>query len=366
MMLGFRGFPGVQGGVESHVENLCPLLRELGCDVEAIVRSRYMPPTRGAEWRGVRYRRVWSPRSKTLEAIVHTLLGVLLAAWTRPDVLHFQAIGSAFWTPLARLFGLRVVFTHHSQNYEWQKWGRIARTVLRLNERLAMRFSNGRIAISEGLRELMQRRYGVEVVRIPNGVLLPMVPDTRVALRLFGLEAGHYFLHVGRLTPEKCHEDLIQAFRIAAVPGWKLAIVGAADSADAYARHVHDLAARTPGVIMTGFQTGSSLAELFAHAGVFVLPSAHEGLPMALLEAMSYGLPVLASDIAANREIGLGEGQYFVQGDSGMLAACMRQAAATPATRVKHEATRSWIAARYSWPAAARATLAVYRSVLAD
>src|SRR5215510_14279439 len=101
-MLGLRGFPDVQGGVERHAERLCPQLHELGCDVEVIVRSPYVPTERGLAWRGVRYVRVWSPRSRALETVVHSFLGVLVAGWRRPDVLHIQAIGPALMVPIAR------------------------------------------------------------------------------------------------------------------------------------------------------------------------------------------------------------------------------------------------------------------------
>ena len=69
MVLGLRGFPGIQGGVETHAEHLYPLLVKLGCEVDVIVRSQYMPGDIGDTWRGVRFRRLWSPcpRMKGIE-----------------------------------------------------------------------------------------------------------------------------------------------------------------------------------------------------------------------------------------------------------------------------------------------------------
>ena len=97
IMLGLRGFPGVQGGVEAHAEHLCPLLVELGCDIEVIVRSPYQPVRTDSLWRGIQFRSIWAPRSKGLETIIHTLLGVLYAAVKRPDILHIQASGQPSW-----------------------------------------------------------------------------------------------------------------------------------------------------------------------------------------------------------------------------------------------------------------------------
>ena len=363
MWLGFRGFPDVQGGVETHAEQICPRLVELGCEVYAVVRAPYMTAASLVPWRGVRYLRLWAPRNRALEALVHTFLGVLVAAWRRPDVLHIQAIGPALCVPLARAFGLRVVFTHHGPDYDRQKWGRFARLTLQLGEWAGARFANAGIAISATIRALVAQKHHRELDLIPNGVVTPTIPRSTDVLQRFGLEPGRFVLIVSRLVPEKRHADLIEAFATAQVPDWKLVIVGAADHRDAYAESVERQAAMTPGVVMTGFQRGVALAELYTHAAVFVLPSSHEGLPIALLEALSYGLPVLASDIPANLEVGLDASQYFGLGDVPALAAALRRSAAQAATPAQRQAVQSWITARYDWRQIAAATLAVYRRI---
>lgn len=364
MFLGLRGFPQVQGGVETHAEHLCPLLAELGCEVEVIVRSPYMPAEKGDAWRGVRFVRVWAPRSKGLEAIVHTFFGVLVAALRRPDILHIQAIGPAVMVPLARLLGLKVVVTHHGPDYDRQKWGGFARWVLRMGERWGMRWSNGRIVISEVIRRLVHEKHGCESTLIPNGVVLPALPEGYETLDAFGLEPGRYVVLVSRLVPEKRHLDLIEAFKRAELDGWKLAIVGASDHPDAYVRSVLDAAGKTPGVVCTGFQSGSRLVELFGQAGLFVLPSSHEGLPIAMLEALSYGLPVVASDIPANLEVGLPPEHYFPLGNIEVLTGRLRKFASALVTDEDREARRHWVAERYDWRQIAGQTLEVYRAVL--
>lgn len=362
--LGLRGFPDVQGGVETHAEHLCPLLVELGCEVDVIVRTPYQPGSIGDAWKGIRFHRLWAPRSKGLEAILHTGLGVLYAGFVRrPDVLHIQAIGPALMVPLARLLGLRVVVTHHGPDYDRQKWGYFAKLALRLGERFGMRWSNDRIVISEVIRGLVKRKHGRDSMLIPNGVVLPAMPDTKGALAAFGFELGKYVLLVSRLVPEKRHLDLIEAFQLAALPGWKLAIVGASDHPDAYVRKVLDLAATAPGVVCTGLQTGLALRELYTHAGIFVLPSSHEGLPIAMLEALSYGLPVVASDIPANLEVGLPAEHYFPLGDVSALAAHLKDFAAQPLTVEERESRRAWVSGRFDWKDIARRTLKVYQAV---
>jgi len=363
--LGLRGFPGVQGGVETHAEHLCPLLAALGCDVEVIVRSPYQGDAFRQSWNGVHFKPLWSPKSKGLEAVLHTLLGVLYAGFIRrPDVLHIQAIGPALMTPLARLLGLRVVVTHHGPDYDRQKWGRFARLALRLGERFGMRWSNGRIVISEVIHSLVRKQHGIGSTLIPNGVRLPEIPASTKALDQFGLTPGKYILLVSRLVPEKRHLDLIEAFRRSGLVNWKLAIVGASDHPDAYTRQVLEIAADTPGVICTGFQSGQELRELYAHAGMFVLPSSHEGLPIAMLEALSYGLPVIASAIPANLEVGLPEEHYFPLGDVAALAARLCEFAARPLPPDSREARRAWVSRRFDWETIARQTMAVYRAAI--
>jgi len=366
MMLGLRGFPKVQGGVETHVQHLSLHLINLGCQVSVVVRSPYLPNEVGIEWNGIQFHRIWAPlsNSKGLEALAHTFLGVCFAALKRPDVLHIHAIGPSLMIPLARLFGLKVVMTHHGPDYDRQKWGRVGKGILKLGERFGVNWAHERIAISQVIRNLVKKKYGKGSVVIPNGVELPVLPTTTVALSVFGLSPEKYVLTVGRLVPEKRHLDLISAFVMADLPEWKLVIVGDSKSPDGYANSILDTIKENSNIIATGLQSGQYLQELYANAGLFVLPSSHEGLPIALLEALSYGLTVLASDIPANLEIGLPEQNYFRLGDMEMLSRRLREfSCATPTAEVKND-LRNFVSRQYDWGEIARNTLQVYLNVL--
>lgn len=363
MVLGLRGFPQVQGGVETHAEHLYAELAQMGCEVEVVVRDSYQPLANPDLWKGIRFKRLWAPRKKSLEAIVHTFLGVLYAAVRRPDILHIHAIGPALLTPLARLLGLRVVVTNHGPDYERQKWGKGAKMMLQLGERLGMGWSNQRIVISQYIRALVASKYARDSVLIPNGVLLPDMPSSTATLQTFGLTPGKYVLLVSRLVPEKRHLDLIAAFAKSGLTGWKLALVGASDHPDEYTRTVLETAAATPDVVCTGFQSGLALRELYAHAGLFVLPSAHEGLPIALLEALSYGLPVVASDIPANVEVRSPGIQFYSLGNVDQLAERLSARAQAVRTTEEASATQQYVADTYCWSSIARETRQVYAEV---
>ena len=364
MVLGLRGFPHVQGGVETHAEHLYTELAQMGCDIVVIVRDGYQPINNLTLWNGIRFSRLWAPRKKSVEAIVHTFIGVVFAAWRRPDVLHIHAVGPAFMTPLARLLGLRVVVTHHGPDYERQKWGKAAQFVLRLGECFGMAFSNQRIVISEGIRSLVAAKYGRSSVLIPNGVVLPAATPTQGALISFGLTPGKYVLLVSRLVPEKRHLDLIAAFQAAGLDGWKLVLVGDADHHDQYARSVLDAAAVKPAVVCTGFQSGIALRELYAHAGMFVLPSSHEGLPIVLLEALSYGLPVIASAIPANLEVRNLGVRFYPLGDVEKLTAQLLDLANARCVPGHAEAVKRLLSETYRWSDIAHETRLVYEQAL--
>jgi glycosyltransferase involved in cell wall biosynthesis len=359
-MLGIRGFPNVQGGAETHAQNLSLRLVELGCDVEVILRSPYVPKDAGGTWRNIRMVRLWSPRIKGLEAFLHTFLGVLRAGWTRPDVLHIHAVGPALFTPLARALGLHVVVTHHVLNYENEKWGPFARTILRLGERAGMLFANERIAVSEALAEKMVRAYGVSVRVIPNGIAQPQQAPSITCLEKFGLAPGRYVLTVARIDEQKRQLDLIEAFARTPQNSWKLAIVGGADYASDYARAVAQAAAKTPGVVMLGHQSGPALAELFTHAGWFALPSSHEGQPIAVLEALSYGCPVLLSDIPAHRELRCSGAQFVPVGDVATLAKRLAEIFQAQTNQRLEAAERERLMQAHDWRVIAEQTLRVY------
>ncbi|MGH8209498.1 MAG: glycosyltransferase family 4 protein [Steroidobacteraceae bacterium] len=360
MVLGIRGLPDVEGGVETHAQQLYPRLAALGCEVEALVRSRFVP--KGCNSFGaIKLRRLPSPRHAGAEALVHSLIGVAYAGLVRPDILHIHAIGPAIVTPIARLLGLRVVVTHHGPDYERQKWGRFARWVLRVGERAGMRRAHARIAISAPIVELIRSKHGVEPELITNGVAAvePRIDTQHV--RRYGLEPRRYFLHVGRMVPEKRQLDLIRAYSSARDTGWKLALVGALDSSE-YSRSV-ELAAEDAGVVLTGSLKGEALQQMYSHAGAFVLPSSHEGLPIVMLEALSYGLPVIASDIAANLDVGLDAASYFALGDVIVLAERLRWIARLPENAAAWRRRREWVARKFDWDRIAEQTLAVYRRV---
>lgn len=363
MMLGLRGIPNVQGGVEKHVEALSVHFVEQGWDVEVLGRKPYLPKKTAYSWCGVRITPIWAPTSMKFEAIAHTFLGVLRAAFSRPDIVHIHAIGPALMAPVARLFGLKLVVTHHGFDYNRQKWGKFARTMLKLGEWAGMRFANGRIGVSNDIARTMHKRYHVPVTFIPNGVApVDAEADPQLLLK-HGLTARGYVVMVARIVPEKRQLDLVKAFALLDDPTLKLVLVGSAEYADTYAAEVRREAAYSPNVVLTGALQGEELATVFGQAALFVLPSSHEGMPIALLEAMAHGLPVLASDITANLEVGLAQDDYFPLGDINALAASIERKLQVPFSPEDAAVCSARIRRDYSWRSVAMRTLDIYDAV---
>lgn len=369
VVVGTRGIPDIQGGVETHCEHLYPILASRGVDVTVIRRRPYseaVATARGLKiWQGVKLIDVFAPKKKSLEAIVHTSLAIFRARALRPDVVHIHAVGPSLMAPLARLLGMRVVMTNHGPDYERDKWGRLAAAVLRLGERWGSKFSNAIISIAPHISEIVKTRYGREAALIPNGVTRPAIPaDAPAIVESMGLEPGRYIVALGRFVKEKNFLLLIRSFlRLKAEgaihPDFKLAIAGDADHPDNYSEAIKALARGKDDVVLTGVIRGAQLASLMSQAALFVMPSSHEGLPIALLEAMSYDLDVAVSDIPACRIPELAPDDFFTLDDEGTgLSRAISRKLAAPATPRRYDLSR------YSWPAIADATLAVYRSIL--
>lgn len=324
MVTGLRGFPAVQGGVETHCQQLYPRLVKMGCDVEVLCRTNHMDHYPEDQYEGVNLTHIYAPATSGVEALFHTFLCVLYAAIRRPDLLHIHAIGPSLLAPLARLLGLRVVITHHGFDYDRQKWGRGARWILHLGERMGVLFAHRIIVVARYIAESIRERFGNVAAVIPNGVNRMGLSDSTDLLVKLGLSPGRYIIHVGRMVPEKRQLNLIEAFR-RAEPGkdWKLLLVGALKPETPYIEEVRT-AAEAPEVVLAGFRNFASLSQLYSHAGLFVLPSTHEGLPISLLEALSFGLPVIVSDIPAHRELALDVQEYVPVDDIGALSSAIQ------------------------------------------
>lgn len=368
VVIGTRGIPEIQGGVETHCQELYPRIAAMGHDVTVIRRKPYVTAAnRARTYKGVWLADLFAPRKKSLETIVHTTLAVIKARTMNPDILHVHAIGPALMVPLARLLGMKVVMTNHGPDYDRQKWGRAAKAVLKLGERMGTRYSNRVIVISKVISSILANNYGRhDSTLIYNGVNTPAPVQATDRINTLGLSGGDYILAMGRFVKEKGFDDLIEAYtrlpeRIRT--RFRLVIAGDADHADSYSQRLHKLGNETEGVVMPGFVRGEILHQLLGHAALFAMPSYHEGLPIALLEALSYSLDVAVSNIPANCIDPLCRYTDFYQvGDIDALALLIAKklTGIEPGSPVR----RTYNLSPYNWDNIAASTVELYRTLL--
>ncbi|WP_295436057.1 glycosyltransferase family 4 protein [uncultured Prevotella sp.] len=422
VVTGTRGIPNVMGGVETHCEELFPRIAAMGEDVTVIRRKSYVNDGL-KEWKDVKLVDIETPKKKSFEAIIHTYRAINMAKKLGADILHIHAIGPALLTPYAKMLGMKVVFTHHGPDYDRDKWGKAAKMVLKLGERMGCMFADDVIVISDVIRNLIKEKYGrtKNVHLIYNGVSKPEICDYPEYFEELGIKKGRYILGMCRFVPEKNLHHLVEAFNIikneelrikkegsvqvneelkikkqgsaqadeelkikkqgsaqadeelrikkqgstqaneelkgkdSGDDDIKLVLAGDTDFEDDYSRGLKEMA-RKNGVVLTGFVKGRKLHSLLTNCMCYCLPSSHEGLPIALLEAMSYGVKVIVSDIPANLEVGLPQNDYFHVGNVDELAKKLNDVMTHPVEHIEYDMTK------YDWDKIAREVRKVYLS----
>ncbi|RCG30985.1 glycosyltransferase [Sphaerisporangium album] len=367
-MIGQRGIPATFGGIEHHVAHLGRRLAARGHEVTVYCRNNYVLE-RPATVDGVRLRHLPTLGTKHFDALAHSLVSTMAALADGHDILHYHALGPGLFAPLPRyLSRARVVQTIHGRDDRRQKWGGAAKAVLRSARWLSERVPDAVIGVSREIADEYARLRAHPTVHIANGVERPVSAVSVAPVLERGLAPGRYVLFVGRLVPEKAIDLLIRAFRD--VPGdMRLAIVGGSSYTDEYVQELHALAAGDPRVRMLGYLYGEDLASLYRHAAVYVQPSHLEGLPLALLEASSYGLPTIASSLGCHREVIEEEGpggRLFREGDHEHLRdVLVRVLSSLDAERGSARTRAEDVLARYSWDVATDRTESLYRSLVA-
>jgi|AntRauTorckE6833_2_1112554.scaffolds.fasta_scaffold01505_12 glycosyltransferase involved in cell wall biosynthesis len=302
-IIGQKGIPAQAGGVEKHVENLAVNLVEAGEDVLVYNRVNYRPE-RLKIYKGVKIINLPTIGSKHLDAIVHTLLSIIHLSTKNVDIIHIHSIGPALLTWLIKLLKpkTKVVFTFHCQDYYHQKWNAVARFMLKLGEKVGHRYADEIISVSKSLKSYSYKKYNKEVNYVPNAVEEANIVPVDLIKEKWGLEKDSYILSVSRLVRHKGIHYLIEAYKKLNTDK-KLVIVGASSYTDDYVKYLHNLAQDNKNIIFTGLQSGKALDELFSNPYIFVHPSEEEGLSISLIEALSFEIPIIASDIPANKEV---------------------------------------------------------------
>lgn len=360
--VGSRGVPANYSGVERYVEEIGGHLAGLGERLVVYCHRRFIS-IRGS-YKGMELRFVPTVPSKNFETIVHALLSTLHAMLREEEIIHYQALGPSTLAWLPRIFGRKVVVTVQGLDWKRAKWGPMARFYLRIGEWASAHFPHLTIVVSKTLFDYYQAKYPrTNVVYIPNGAIVPK-HNQLVQINRLGLEKDNYILFVGRLEPEKGCHLLIEAYSKIRTDH-HLVIAGKENHGTAYRRQLDTAAAYLQNVHFTGFVEGETLAALYSNAYVVVLPSDIEGMSLVLLEALSYGNCVLASDIRENKETVQEMGHTFERGNQHDLAEKLQFLSDYPKEiEEKRAKAREFSAMHKGWEEIAVATLQAYNQLV--
>lgn len=301
-MLGHKRIPSREGGIEIVVEELAVRMVQMGHDVTCYnrgghhVSGKEFDGQRKSDFKGIKLKTVLTIDKKGLAAMSSSFFGAVKAALGRYDIVHFHAEGPCAMLWLPKLFGKRCIATIHGLDHQRAKWGKFARTYIMLGEKCAVKYADEIIVLSEGVRNYFKDTYHRETRYIPNGVNQPIIREANLITEKYGLKKDDYILFLGRLVPEKGITYLIEAFRKVQTDK-KLVIAGGASDTDSFFEELKVLAQGDDRILFTGFVQGAILDELYSNAYLYTLPSDLEGMPLSLLEAMSYGNCCLVSDI---------------------------------------------------------------------
>jgi len=343
-----KGFP-LGGGIEKYTEELGARLVQRGHEV--VVYSSAVAGTKSGMHRGIRV--------KTLPVLdfrsAHKLSLAMFATFHQffergVDIVHFHAIGPSIFCGLPRLVGRTTVLQSHGHEWMRAKWGTLGKTFFRVSEFIAMNSANCLTAVSHGLVTYYEEKHKRPVRYIPTGVNSAVIerPDL---IHEIGLVGNDYILFMARLVEEKGAHYLIDAFRQSGAK-CKLVIAGDAMYEERYKALLRDKAGQDSRIIFAGFVTGKLQNELLSNALCYVLPSEIEGLPISLLEAMSFGRCCIASDIEPNVEALGGFGVHFRNRSVPSLVEALERVLMDSAFACQiGAAARERAANEYSWDA---------------
>ncbi len=368
-MLGHKRIPSREGGIEIVVEELSVRMVKEGCSVTCYNRSGHHVSGKEfdgnilKEYKGVKLKTVFTINQKGLAAMTSSFWGAIDTAIGKYNVVHFHAEGPCAMLWLPKLLGKKCVATIHGIDWQRAKWGGLARMYIKFGERVAAKYADEIIVLSEGVQKYFMDSYKRETVFIPNGVNRPVLCNPQIIKEKYGLDKNEYILFLGRLVPEKGITYLIEAFK-GIKTNKKLVIAGGSSDTDAFMRELKGMAKGDKRIIFTGFVQGQVLEELYSNAYIYCLPSDLEGMPLSLLEAMSYGNCCVVSNIAECTEVVEDKALVFKKADVDDLKQKLQYACSNEwEVQKRKEQAADYICRKYSWDNVVGQTLELYRNM---
>lgn len=367
-MLGHKRIPSREGGVEIVVEELSTRMVKLGHDVTVYNRSGKHALDKNQDikkidsYNGVKIKRVLTIDKKGLAAVTSSFFATLKILFSKAEVVHYHAEGPCYWMFLIKWFSKKkIVATIHGLDWQRSKWGGFATKFIKKGEERAVKYADEIIVLSKNVQKYFKDTYNRKTVYIPNGVSKLDKVEPSIITKKHGLTKNSYILFLGRLVPEKGIHYLIEAFNKLNTDK-KLVIAGGASDTDSYFNELKELAKDNKNIIFTGFVQGKEMEELYSNAYIYCLPSDLEGMPLSLLEAMSYGNCCVTSDIKELTEV-IPENKYiFKKTNIDKLGETLQFLIDNPNVVKKYQdISQEYILNKYSWDNVVEETLELYK-----
>lgn len=354
------------GGIENYMFNLATQLAKLGH--EAIVfcesnrnRDEHINGFRVIYQKGpnnVYLCKPWLGLKSTLKAIFKI---------KKVDFIHYNTFAPAYCILLPRLLGQKAILQGHGLEWERTKYSSFKRTLIKRISTTITRMSKYVIMCSEAQSQYFNKEYGLNCTTIPTAINLPNY-DIKIKsdiLKRYNLIGKKYFLFMARIVPEKNPHILINAFIRANVQGYYLVIAGDNDADISFVEECHELAKGCDSIIFTGSVYGDDKEMLLRNAFSFCVPSTIEGLSISLLEGMANRLPIIASDIPANREV-LEEDKAFwsIPEDTDSLAKSLILTTQSNDLKTMTEYNFNKVSTNYTWEVVAKKYISYLESIL--
>lgn len=368
-MIGHKHIPSREGGIEVVVEELSKRMVKLGHNVTCYnrrtnhINGKDLNGEWGKEYQGVQLKSVYTIPKRGLAAVSSSVLASIQVAFSDADIVHIHAEGPAFLCWFPKLFSKKIVVTIHGLDHKRAKWGKFASFYILTGEKNAVRFADKIIVLSREVQKYFRDKYNRETIYIPNGVNSPEMLPPKAIKEKYNLERNNYILYLGRLVPEKGIHNLIEAFKEIKTDK-KLVIAGGSSDTDLYYNKLREMSKDDPRIIFTGFVQEQILDELYSNAYVYCLPSNLEGMPLSLLEAMSYGNCCLVSDIPECTEVVEDKAVLFEKGNVENLREKLNNLILNSSIVDKYKkSVKDFVCKKYNWDKVVNSTLDVYSKI---
>ena len=365
-MIGHKRIPSREGGVEIAVEEISTRLVKEGYKVDAYNRKGKNVQDKKAdrekkkikEYKGVKIITIPTINKKGIDALLYSFFASIRSLFGKYDVLHYHAEGACAMLWIPHLFKKKIVVTIHGLDWQRSKWGGLASRYIKFGEKLAVKYADEIIVLSKNVQKYFKETYSRDTVFIPNGVNKPAIREPNIIKTKYGLDKKEYILFLARIVPEKGLHYLIEAYKKIDTSK-KLVIAGGASHTNDYLEKIKKQVNEDSRIIMTGFVQGEELEELYSNCYIYCLPSEVEGMPLSLLEAMSYGCNCLVSNIEENTQVCEQMGWIFESGNVEDLKVNLEKLLNSNKLIQKKEISK-YILEKYNWENVVKNTKKLY------